>query len=63
MIDTAVGVLTGDVTTYRNVEPKSIIAEQRKTMDQAWTRKYTDGVGRKDPLVEKAYEIEPGTPV
>lgn len=61
-IDTTVGVLTGTVETYRNVEPKSIIPQQREMMEEAWTRKYTDGVGKRADLVEKAYEITPGTP-
>ena len=62
VIDTTVGVLTGTVETYRNVEPKRIIPQQREMMEEAWTRKYTDGVGKRADLVEKAYEITPGTP-
>lgn len=63
VIDTTVGVLTGTIDTYRNVEPKSIIPQQRKMMEDVWTRKYTDGVGKRAELVDKALQMKPGTPV
>ena len=60
---TTVGVITGEITTYRNVEPKEIIAQQRKQLDAAWDLKATDGLGQRFELVQKAYDIKPGTPV
>lgn len=63
VFETTVGVLTGEIETYRNVEPKEIIAEQREQLNAVWTQKITDGLGQRAPLVQKAYDIKPGTPV
>lgn len=62
VVDTTVGVLTGRIDRYRNVEPKEIIPQQREMLEEAWTRRCTDGVGQRAALVEKAIEIAPGTP-
>ena len=63
VFETTVGVLTGEIETYRNVEPKEIIAAQREQLNAVWTQKITDGLGQRAPLVQKAYDIKPGTPV
>ncbi|KXV72069.1 SDR family oxidoreductase [Acetobacter cerevisiae] len=60
---TTVGVINGSITPYRNVEPKEIIPQQREQMDAAWTQKVTDGLGTRPEIVQKAYDIKPGTPV
>jgi NAD(P)-dependent dehydrogenase (short-subunit alcohol dehydrogenase family) len=56
-------VITGEIDNYRNVEPKEIIDEQRLQIESAWERKTTDGLGRRHELVDKAYNIEPETPI
>ena len=63
VFETTIGVITGAIDTYRNVEPKAIIDQQRKQMDSAWTRKSNEGLGKRAQLVQKAYDIKPGTPV
>lgn len=63
VFETTIGVVTGAVDTYRNVEPKKIIDQQRKQMDSAWTRKSGEGIGKRAELVQKAHDIQPGTPV
>ncbi|NHN89359.1 SDR family oxidoreductase [Acetobacter conturbans] len=63
VIQTAIGVLTGKIGTYRNVEPKEIIPQQRDMMDREWTRKSVEGIGKRAELVEKAYKLKPSTPV
>ncbi|MFT8718035.1 SDR family oxidoreductase [Acetobacter sp.] len=63
VFETTVGVLSGEIQTYRNVEPKEIIPEQRQQLNAVWTQKVADGLGQQAPLVKKAYEIKPGTPV
>lgn len=60
---TTVGVITGEIDSYRNVEPKEIIVQQRQQMDSAWTRKSNEGLGKRTELVQKAFDITPGTPV
>ncbi|WP_218576255.1 SDR family oxidoreductase [Pseudomonas sp. SLFW] len=60
---TTIGVITGEIVSYRNVEPKEIIDQQRKQLDSAWTRKSTDGLGQRSELVQKAFDIKPGMPI
>lgn len=63
VFETTVAVCLGETKTYRNVEPKEIIDEQRKQLDAIWARKTTDGLGKRQELVQKAYDIAPETPV
>ena len=63
VIETTIGVLTGRIDSYRNVEPKQIVEQQKQMLDAVWTRKSTDGLGKRAELVQKAYDIAPGTPV
>ncbi|NIL19031.1 SDR family oxidoreductase [Pseudomonas sp. AN3A02] len=63
VFETTIAVITGAIDTYRNVEPKEIIDQQRKQLDAAWTRKSSEGLGKRSALVQKAYDIKPGTPV
>jgi NAD(P)-dependent dehydrogenase (short-subunit alcohol dehydrogenase family) len=63
VFETTIAVITGAIDNYRNVEPKEIIDQQRKQLDAAWTRKTREGLGKRSALVQKAYDIKPGTPV
>lgn len=63
VFETTIGVLTGAIDTYRNVEPKEIISQQREQLDAIWSQKVTDGLGKRPELVQKAYDIKPATPV
>lgn len=54
-------VLTGEITTYRNVVPDEIVEETKKQMAEVWTRQQNNKAER-DPLVQKAYDIAPETP-
>lgn len=63
VFETTIGVITGVIDSYRNVEPKDIISQQREQLDEMWTSKVTDGLGKRSELVQKAFDIAPGTPV
>ena len=63
VFETTIGVLTGAIDTYRNVEPKEIIPQQREQLDAIWGQKVTDGLGKRPELVQKAYDLKPATPV
>lgn len=63
VFETTVGVISGKIKTYRNVEPKEIIAQQRAQLDAAWERRVDEQLGERSELVQKAYDIEPETPV
>ncbi|WP_053090088.1 hypothetical protein [Superficieibacter sp. 1612_C1] len=54
-------VAIGEIDTYRNVTPSEIIEDTKKQIDEAWGRKVHQEAKR-DPLVQKAYDIRPETP-
>lgn len=60
--DVAVGVLTGEIDTYRNVVPGEMVGGLREQLDSVWKRRAADGVGERSPMVRKAYELSPETP-
>ncbi|GBR03994.1 SDR family oxidoreductase [Acetobacter oeni] len=61
VFETTIGVLTGKIALYRNVEPKEIIDQQKSQLAGIWDRRYTDDQGTRSDLVQKAYDIRPGT--
>jgi len=60
---TMTAVAAGEINTFRNLEPKSMIAETKSNMEAPWNRKVTDGLGSRPPSVQKAFEMKPETPV
>src|SRR5271170_4445139 len=60
---TLTAVAAGEVDTYRNLEPKSMIAETKNNIEAPWSRKIKDGLGTRPPSVQRAYEMKPETPV
>lgn len=61
VVETTVNVVLGKETSYRNVEPKEIIAEQQHQLQAIWSRDYTEDLGERDPLVQTAYDMKPET--
>jgi NAD(P)-dependent dehydrogenase (short-subunit alcohol dehydrogenase family) len=60
---TMTAVAAGEVDSYRNLEPKSMIEETKSLQQVPWQRKVTDGLGTRPAAVQKAFEMEPETPV
>ena len=60
---TMTAVAAGEIDTFRNLEPKSMIAETKSNIEAPWARKVTDGLGSRPPSVQKAFEMQPETPV
>jgi NAD(P)-dependent dehydrogenase (short-subunit alcohol dehydrogenase family) len=60
---TMTAVAAGEVDTFRNLEPKSMLAETKSNMEAPWNRKVTDGLGSRPASVQKAFEMKPETPV
>lgn len=56
-------VAAGEIDTFRNLEPKSMIAETKSNMEAPWTRKVADGLGSRPATIQKAFEMKPETPV
>ena len=60
---TMTAVAAGEIDTYRNLEPTSMIAETKSNVEAPWNRKVTDGLGSRPASVQKAFEMKPETPV
>jgi NAD(P)-dependent dehydrogenase (short-subunit alcohol dehydrogenase family) len=59
---TMTAVAAGEVDTYRNLEPKSMIEETKSLQQAPWDRKVT-GLGTRFAAVQNSYDMEPETPV
>ncbi|MEW2492102.1 SDR family oxidoreductase [Streptomyces nodosus] len=60
---TMTAVAAGEVDSYRNLEPKSMIEETRRLQRLPWERKVTDGLGTRPQALQNSYEMKPETPV
>jgi short-subunit dehydrogenase len=60
---TMTAVAAGEVDTYRNLEPKSMLEETKKLIEAPWTKKVRDGLGTRPPSLQKSFEMKPETPV
>lgn len=60
---TMTGVVAGEIDTYRNLEPKSMIALTKSNMEAPWEKKIKDGLGTRASAVTKSLEMKPETPV
>jgi NAD(P)-dependent dehydrogenase (short-subunit alcohol dehydrogenase family) len=60
---TLTAVAAGEVDSYRNLEPRSMIEETKHLQQVPWGRKVTDGLGTRHQAIQNSYEMEPETPV
>lgn len=60
---TMTAVAAGEVDTYRNLEPKSMLAETRSNIEAVWSKKIRDGLGTRPASLQKSFEMKPETPV
>jgi hypothetical protein len=60
---TLTAVAAGEVDSYRNLEPKSLIKETEHLQQIPWQRKVTDGLGTRHQAITHSYEMQPETPV
>jgi len=59
--DSIVDVITGGSQLFRNVVAPELAEPVRQQSMQVWTRKSTDGLGTRNELVQKSYELKPET--
>ena len=59
---TMTAVAAGEVDTYRNLEPKSMIEETKSLIEAPWRKKTTDGLGGRPDQIQHSYDMEPETP-
>lgn len=58
---TMTAVAAGEIDTYRNLEPKSMLDETKSLIDAPWHKKTTDGLGTRAAGIQRAFEMEPET--
>ncbi len=63
MVRTMTGVVAGEIDTYRNLEPKSMIEETKKNIEAPWTKRTRESLGTRPANLQKCYEMKPETPV
>ena len=56
-------VAAGEIDSYRNLEPKSMIDETKSNIEAPWKKKVTDGLGSRPASLQKSFEMKPETPV
>lgn len=59
---TLTAVAAGEVDTFRNLEPKSMIEETKSLVEAPWNRKTTDGLGQRPDKLQASFDMEPETP-
>jgi len=60
---TLTAVAAGDVDSYRNLEPTSMIQETKNLIEAPWGMKTTDGLGSRPVQIQHSYDMKPETPV
>jgi NAD(P)-dependent dehydrogenase (short-subunit alcohol dehydrogenase family) len=60
---TMTSVAAGEVDSYRNLEPKSMIPETKSLIEAPWTKKIREHLGTRPASLQKSYEMKPETPV
>ena len=56
---TMTAVAAGEVDSYRNLEPKSMIDETKDLIDAPWDKKTTEGLGTRPDTVQQAFDMTP----
>lgn len=56
-------VAAGEIDTYRNLEPKSMIDETKRLIEAPWRRKTKDGLGKLPSNLQASFDMKPETPV
>jgi NAD(P)-dependent dehydrogenase (short-subunit alcohol dehydrogenase family) len=59
---TLTAVAAGEVDTFRNLEPASMVQETKDLQAAPWNRKVTDGLGTRSKGVQNCYDMTPETP-
>ena len=62
VIEPAIKVILGETKNYRNVIPENMIPLVKERMEELWDKKTDDQLGQRHEMVQKSYDIEPGTP-
>lgn len=56
---TLTALAAGEIDTYRNLEPESMIEETKELTMAPWDKKTTDGLGTRNDGIQDAFDMEP----
>lgn len=56
---TLTALAAGEIDSYRNLEPASMIEETKSLIEAPWSRKTTDGLGTRNENVQKSFDMTP----
>ncbi|USI73905.1 SDR family oxidoreductase [Sphingomonas morindae] len=56
---TLTALAAGELDSFRNLEPKSMIEEAKQNIENVWTKKISDGLGTRHKQVQQCYDMEP----
>ena len=59
---TLTAVAAGEVETFRNLEPKSMLDETKHKIEAVWSKKIKDGLGTRPEEIQNSMNMEPETP-
>ncbi len=60
---TLTAVAAGEVDTFRNLEPQSMLEETKRNIDNVWSKKIKDGLGTRPAALQASFDMKPETPV
>jgi NAD(P)-dependent dehydrogenase (short-subunit alcohol dehydrogenase family) len=60
---TMTAVAAGEVDSYRNLEPKSMLEETKRLIEAPWNRKTKNDLGKRPDNLQASFDMEPETPV
>lgn len=61
VIEPAIKVILGETKTYRNVIPEDMVTEVKKRRSAVWDKQTNDDLGQRHEMIDKSYEMKPGT--
>ncbi len=59
---TLTAVAAGEVETFRNLEPKSMLDETKHNIEAVWSKKMKDGLGTRPKEIQNSMDMKPETP-
>jgi NAD(P)-dependent dehydrogenase (short-subunit alcohol dehydrogenase family) len=59
---TLTAVAAGEVDTFRNLEPKSMLGETKHNIEAVWSKKMKDGLGTRPEAIQHSMDMKPETP-
>jgi NAD(P)-dependent dehydrogenase (short-subunit alcohol dehydrogenase family) len=60
---TLTAVAAGEVETFRNLEPHSMLDETKRNIENVWMKKSRDGLGTRPAALQASFDMKPETPV